>query len=234
MPAGSGQVRRASGPAVDRKRPAKGRTPSRSRAEIVSAAVELADRDGLDAVTMRAVGRGLGTGAASLYRYIDTRDELIELMVDRVSAEFDLDGSDQQPWTDRMIRLARQARAIYHRHPWMVTALDSTPGLGPHGLAYLDHALAVLGPTGADGRTRLEAVGVFGALVRLLSKQEIERSPGPPPSGEGNVLALQLARAAGSGSYPHLADALGEDRPIEDQFDRILRRVLTGLVGAGD
>lgn len=54
----------------------------------------------------------------------------------------------------------------------MLEAPDTTPALGPNGLAYLDYALAVFAPTGADGRTKLEAIGVFSALVRVLCKQE--------------------------------------------------------------
>ncbi len=214
------------------ERPGRGRAPLRSRAEIVATAVELADREGLDAVTMRAVAGALGTGAASLYRYVDTRDELVDLMVDQVNGEFDLDGSDPRPWTEQMLGVAHQARSIYRRHPWMLTALQATRALGPHGLAYLEHVLAVLEASGADGRARLEAVGVFGALVRLLSQEDIGRSADTRPAAQANVLAARLERAASSGSYPHLADALRDAGPVEGQFDRVLLGVLTGLVGA--
>lgn len=207
----------------------RGRVPTRSVAEIIDAAVALADRDGLAAVTMRAVAASLGTGAASLYRYVETRDQLIALMVDMVNREFDLGRRDRLPWDDQLMDLAHQARGIYRRHPWMVTALDATPVLGPHGLAYLDHALAVLEPTGADGRTRLEAVAVLGALVRLLSRQEVESTTGESLV-DGNSTSLQVAGAAASGSYPHLAAALDNDEALGDQFDRILRRVLGGLI----
>ena len=67
-----------------------GRPSQRSRAEITAAAVAIADREGLDAVSMRRVAAELGTGAASLYRYLDTREDLLDLMTDAVTGEFSL------------------------------------------------------------------------------------------------------------------------------------------------
>src|SRR5215468_4033019 len=69
---------------------AVGRPAQRSRAEVTAAAVAIADRDGLEAVSMRRVAAELGTGAASLYRYVETRDELLDLMTDEVAAEYSL------------------------------------------------------------------------------------------------------------------------------------------------
>ncbi|MBA4608256.1 TetR/AcrR family transcriptional regulator [Aeromicrobium sp. Marseille-Q0843] len=210
----------------------RGRAPSRSSREIAEAAISLADRDGLPAVTMRAVAGSIGTGAASLYRYVSTRHELIELMVEEVNGEFELQRSTTRSWLDHMLDLARQAQAIYRRHPWMLEALDSTPALGDNGLAFLDHALAVLAGTGADGRTRLEAVGVFNALVRMLCKQEHDQRRAAPADPGGTALTTQLTAITSTGSYPHLAAALADTGPgpTDDQFERILRRVITGLL----
>lgn len=193
-------------------------------------AVTLADNEGLASVTMRAVARTMGTGAASLYRYVSTRDELLDLMVEEVNGEFVLSGSERGSWVDRMVDLAHQARTIYHRHPWMLQALDTTPHLGPNGFAYLEYALAVLASTEADGRTKLEAVGVFSGLVRLLCKQEREQRRAT--KADPAALADHLAAIASTGSYPHLAAAQAGAAPADDQFDRILRRVLTGLLSS--
>lgn len=209
----------------------RGRTPTHSVREIAAAGVALADRDGLAAVTMRSVAAAIGTGAASLYRYVSTRDELIELMVDDVNGEFELAATDAGAWPDQMLELAVQARAIYRRHPWMLEALETTPTLGPHGCAYLERALAILEPTGADGRSKLEAVGVFSGLVRLLCKQEHDQVPvGRSPSPQQMRLAEQLGNAAATGNYPHLSAALAGTAPADHQFERILRRVISGLV----
>lgn len=206
-----------------------GRPPTRSRDEIAHAAVELADRDGLALVTMRAVASSLGTGAASLYRYVRTRDDLVALMVDEVNGEFDLTGPDKRPWVEQMVDLARRARAVYRRHPWMIDALDRTPTLGPNSVAYLEHALAVLSRTRADGGTKLEAVGVFGGVVRLLARQERDaRLAGDAVAAD--ELAHHLTTLAASNDYPHLSAALTDTHDSGDQFDRIVRRVITGLI----
>ncbi len=210
-------------------RPRRGRTPTRSRREIVDAAIALADREGLVAVTMRSVAQSLDTGAASLYRYISTRDELLSLMIDEVNGEFGLHGADRS-WEDQMLELAHQSRAIYRRHPWLIEALNTTPALGPNGCAYLDHAIGVLAPTGADGGTMLEAVGVFNGLIRLLCKEERDQRLAGQTESD-TALAKQLSAVTSpTGPYPHLAAALADTGPPDDQFDRVLRRVLSGLL----
>lgn len=210
--------------------PRRGRPPTRNRREIAHAAVALADGDGLAAVTMRSVAHSLGTGAASLYRYIGTRDELLALMIDEVNGEFGLQ-RDRRSWEDQMLDLAHEARAIYRRHPWMLEALNTTPVLGPNGCAYLDHALAVLSPTRADGGTMLEAIGVFGGLVRILCTQEHDqRRADEAHRASQTALTDHLSALASAGSYPHLAAALADTGPPDDQFDRILRRALSGLL----
>lgn len=213
----------------------RGRTPTRDVLQIAGAAIALADREGLAAVTMRSVATAIGTGAASLYRYVTTRDELVELMVDLANGEFELGAPDDRPWMDQMLDLATQARAIYRRHPWMLETLEITPALGPHGLAYLDHALAILRPIGADGRSKLEAVGVFSGLVRLLCRQERDQAlASRSPSRQQERLVHQLGAAAATGRYPDLATALAGAGPTEHQFERILRRVVAGLLGSDD
>src|SRR5688500_9785072 len=79
---------------------AVGRPAERSRAEITAAATALADRDGLDAVSMRKVAAELGTGAASLYRYVANRDDLLDLMADATAAEYELPPPGGDPLAD--------------------------------------------------------------------------------------------------------------------------------------
>lgn len=213
----------------------RGRRPEHTRAQIASVAVALADRAGLPSVSMRAVAAGVGCGAASLYRYVETRDELLELMADQVNGEFDL-GPASGPWLDELIALARQARAIYLRHPWMVDALESRDMLGPNAIAFLEHALDILRDVPVSGRTKLESVSVLSALVRLLCRAEIG-----PPAGDSMGTsrradqAAYLAAVVARGQHPHLTDAMapstGEPLPEpEEQFERLLRRALSGLL----
>ena len=95
-----------------------GRPAERSRALVTAAAIKVADRDGLDAVSMRRVAAELGTGAASLYRYIATRDDLLDLMADATGAEYAL-AAPSGNWLADLVGIAGQARAIMLRHPWL-------------------------------------------------------------------------------------------------------------------
>ena len=211
----------------------RGRTPARSRHEIAGAAVGIADRDGLGAVTMRSVAQSLGTGAASLYRYVSTRDELLALMVDEVGGELDLHGQDGRPWLEQMLDLAGDVRSLYRRHPWMLEVSGAALAPGPNGIAYLEQALSILARTPVDGGTRLEAVAVFDGLVRILCRQEHETRRTDETPAAPRALSDQLSAVASStGSYPHLAAALADSGPPDDPFDRVLRRVLTGLLDA--
>src|ERR1700727_1834999 len=101
-----------------------GRPAQLSRAEITAVALRIADAEGLDAVSMRRVAAELGTGAASLYRYVETRDELLDLMTDATAAEYDL--TPPPPghpgavdWLAGLVALGEQGRAILRRHRWL-------------------------------------------------------------------------------------------------------------------
>src|SRR6476619_4274707 len=111
---------------------ATGRPAGYSRDEITAAAVAIADREGLDAVSMRRVAARLGTGAASLYRYLKSREDLLDI--------------------------GEQARAIMRRHPLLPPLLTTRPVLGPNGLVILEHVLEALAPHPASSAAKLETL----------------------------------------------------------------------------
>lgn len=153
------------------RRSSRGPAPEHSLEQIAAAAIELADAEGLAAVTMRAIAKELHTGPASLYRYVRTRDELIELMVDRVYGEFDYSRLASQSWETDLLELAHQSREIYLRHSWLLEIVTESGPNGPNVADYLENALAAL--DGVDASTKLEAVGVLNALVVMLTRNEI-------------------------------------------------------------
>jgi AcrR family transcriptional regulator len=219
------------------ERSARGPAPEHSRAEITQAGVTLADVHGLAAVTMRAVAAAVGTGPASLYRYVSTRDELLELMADQAGGEFSFDelGSGQ-PVTD-LLALAHQALAIYRRHPWLL-AIPPTGGLpGPNALAYMEHTLAVLHGVDLSGPAKLELIGLFTGAVRSFAQMETdERRAGRDPAQWQEAVAAYLLQIVAAGQHPHLAAALA-DQPAEGDlalqeplFDRAMTRILAGLL----
>ncbi|GAA3287693.1 TetR/AcrR family transcriptional regulator [Nesterenkonia halobia] len=116
-----------------------------SRERIVTAAIEIADEAGLEAMTMKRVAARLGAGAMSLYRHVSDKDELIGAMVERITAEYSYPDQGALDWREAMHALARQDWAAFLAHPWMLTATATvTPPFGTASLAAMEWALSAL------------------------------------------------------------------------------------------
>ena len=214
------------------ERGSRGRAPEHTRESIAAVAIRLADAEGLPAVTMRSVAQLLGGGSASLYRYVQSRDELLALMVDQVNGEIDDTGRTGDDWLDDMLALARESRAVYLRHPWLIEVPTSVD-LGPHAVNYVERALVAMRGLDVDGHRKLEAVGVFSAVVRLLARTRIEQHAADPAERRRQLAAAQhLAAVARAGAHPDLAAALSSPPTAadEDQVARVLSRLLRGLL----
>src|ERR1700737_1523158 len=98
--------------------------------QYVAAALAVADAEGLAAVSMRRVAGDLGSGTATLYRYITTRDELVDLMVDAAQGEDPLPESARD-WRADLAAVAHALRATLLRHPWLAGELAGRPPPGP-------------------------------------------------------------------------------------------------------
>lgn len=215
-----------------RQRAATGRPPGHSRAEITSAAIGIADREGLDAVSMRRVAAELGTGAASLYRYIDSREDLLDLMSDATGAEYTY-RAPTEDWLNDLLSLGEQARTIMRRHAWLPPLILARPVLGPNGLVLLEHFLEVLVRHPASTAAKLEAFGIFSATTALFVHNELT---GGAARQQRN--ATYLHHALATGHHRRLAELLAptaqtDPAAVPDPADRyrdILARILTGLL----
>ncbi|MEU9235511.1 TetR/AcrR family transcriptional regulator [Streptomyces subrutilus] len=118
-------------PSVWARPPAAPSQPALSRAVIVRETIAMLDEEGIDALSMRKLGARLNAGAASLYRHVALKDELMELAVDEVLAEIALPAADSPDWRAAVTELAVSFRATTLRHPWMCGVL------GRAGLAHL-------------------------------------------------------------------------------------------------
>src|SRR5690349_12346401 len=105
------------------ERPAAAPRSVLSHQQIAAAAVELADAEGLDSLSMRRLAARLGVAAMAIYRYVSSKQELLELMVDATFAESQ-EGMGEAPcgWRDVLRAMARQNRARMLRHPWLAQA----------------------------------------------------------------------------------------------------------------
>jgi AcrR family transcriptional regulator len=179
----------------------------------------MADADGIGAVSMRAVAAALNTGAGSLYRYLSSRDDLLDLMADRVAAELRPYPEVAGDWLDAMVRTARGQLDLYRRHRWLVEILPRPTALGPESLAWFDHCLAILRPVPAPTTAKFEAIAMMIGVVSLFARSE---SAAPPASFDGIDMS----------AYPNLVAALTDPAPAapRDLFEATVRGVLRGLL----
>ncbi|HEX4063942.1 MAG TPA: TetR/AcrR family transcriptional regulator [Streptosporangiaceae bacterium] len=124
-----------------------------SRDRIVAAAIEILDADGLDAVSTRRVAEALQTGSASLYAHIANRDELVELMYDRIAAEIEVPEPDPIRWQEQLRTYARDAQRVWAAHADITSASLSAIPTGPNRLRLAERVLAILIAAGLPGRT---------------------------------------------------------------------------------
>ncbi|NAZ77518.1 TetR family transcriptional regulator, partial [Kineococcus sp. T13] len=197
------------------QRPARGPRPEHSHERIAAAAVALADAGGLEAATMRAVAARLGTAAASLYRYLSSREDLVDLMVDQVLAELPLhrrDGTrpvggepaDAGPaggdWIDDLVAVGRDLLALHRAHPWLLEANARTVALGPHGTDHVEHCLRLMRPAQCGTAAKMEAVALITGVVSLFA-----RSAAAPAR---TLAPAELFAAASAQRHPLLHAAL--------------------------
>lgn len=157
-------------------RPAKGQRrqrPPLSRGAIVDAALAILDADGVDALTIRRLGQELDTGAASLYWHIAGKDELGELVYDRIMGEIELPDPDPAHWEDQLKDLARQAYRVMLSHNDAVRLSIGRPPAGPNTLRIVEWMLSLMRGAGIPDR----AAAYFGnTLGRLLDASVLEAS----------------------------------------------------------
>ncbi|MFF0436005.1 TetR/AcrR family transcriptional regulator [Streptomyces sp. NPDC004327] len=215
------------------ERTGRGPRPAYSRADIVAAAVRIADTEGIDAVSMRRIAADLGCGTMSLYNYVPRKEDLYELMVDAVSGEYEL-GDPSGDWRADMTGLARQTRAIMYRHPWLTRIMTTAYGFSPNALRYLEWCLGALAPLAIEPGLKMQLVALINGTVMATVRNEqamAERARGLPWSEEEEqaVRGAYLMQQVMTGRYPHLAGLLaaspGHVDP-EEIFEQTLARLL--------
>jgi AcrR family transcriptional regulator len=213
----------------------RGPRPRHTRQDVALAAVAIADADGIGKVTFRAVAARLGVGVMSLYNYVPDKQALLYDMAAEAAAELCLP-EPTGDWRADMHRLAHEQRALLQRHPWLVTESSHLQPLGPAILAHIEWTLGALEPTGLSPRERLEAVAMLNWFIGNMVRGELAARTAPPPDSErARAQAGQLAELLATGRYPRFAAAAAQSaRPDPDErphFDRLLDRILDGLIG---
>lgn len=210
-------------------RAAKGQAFTRD--DLAATAVALADRDGLDVVSMRRVAAELGITAMSLYWYVDTKDQLIELMVDRVFAERQPPTGDD--WRSRLRSIGADTLEIYRDHPWFVHAFGRPGTLpGPGQLRHWnDHVRALTDPAITPRLAPQDLTLAVGTVRNYVTGYAVSRSPGVlTPFAQNPEMDRYLRDTVVRNGLESLRALAGlRDQFTEDRFDKGLDIVLDGL-----
>jgi AcrR family transcriptional regulator len=217
-------------------RPPKGQgrrqRPPLSRDAIVDAALAILDADGVDALTIRRLGQELGTGAASLYWHIAGKDELGELVYDRIMGEIELPEPDPSRWEDQLKDLARQAYRVMLSHNDAVRLSIGRPPAGPNTLRIVEWMLALMRGAGIPD----QPAAYFGnTLGRFLDASVFEDSAAARADESeqdgGDSMRDYWARLPAD-EFPNvvaLADATFADGDPEALFEFGLDLLMRGL-----
>ena len=196
------------------------RAAALSRTEIVRVAIEVADAEGADAVSMRRIARQLNAGTMSLYWHIASKEELLDLMIDSVQGGQQL-AEPSGDWRRDMHALAHTIRASLHEHPWMMDFIGGRPPVGPKSLRNVERSLASFDGLGLDAGTAIDIVTtigtyVLGAVLREIQERNNEslrdrQFAGLTGEEMQQVIAEFTDRARATGRYPRLVALMDDD-----------------------
>jgi AcrR family transcriptional regulator len=171
-----------------------------TREQIVRAATQLLDDEGLAGLNMRALGQRLGSAATAVYWHVGSKENLLTLAGDLAWTEIPLPGAAAGGWRAAMREMAAGLYAMLTRHPWLVQAVGSVPVFGPGKARHDDHALAILEAAGfapgeADQAAAILAAYVLGNALGPAAAAAAARRPGRAGRDAAQVASENLARA---------------------------------------
>jgi AcrR family transcriptional regulator len=221
---------------------------SHSRAQIAAAAVEIADREGFDAVSMRRVAAALDSGTMTLYHYVRNKDELVTLMHDAVMGEVLVpEGELPADWRAALAMIAGRSHAAFARHPWTLERIGDI-AFGPNGMRHFEQSLEAVSGAGLGVQERVHLMSLVDEYVMGYSIREHADWSGEDSKAMRHWEAVAsefFRRELEEGDYPMIRELmsqeLGESDPtratarvmemIADptRFERGLEQLLDGV-----
>ncbi|MGD8486408.1 MAG: TetR/AcrR family transcriptional regulator [Chloroflexota bacterium] len=209
------------------------RRPTLTRDRVLTGAIELVDEIGIEAFTIRRLAAALDSKPMTIYHYVESKDEIIDGMVDVVFAEIELPATDID-WREAMRRRCRSAREVLVRHPWAPPLMESRQDPGPATLRHHDAVLGCLRRAGLSLALTAHAYAIVDSYVYGFALEEANLP------GAGGAEMVEMAATMfdeRSADYPHLAEfttehVLQPDYRFADSFDFGLDLILDGLARA--
>ncbi|QMW66665.1 TetR/AcrR family transcriptional regulator [Mumia sp. ZJ1417] len=226
----------------------RGPRPELDASAIVAAAVEIADADGLEAVSMARVAKQLGFSTMALYRHVANKEELLSLMWNESASVAQVVEITGDTWRERMRSWASLQRDMLTAHPWLAQMPISNPPMGPSAFTWIERGLDALTDTPLSDVDKLQAIGAISAYTLAEARMAYEeataaarrRAEGKPVVAFENVIGLLADPAV----YPHLArlaaitptmPAAGEpgyEEMVGASYDFGLELLLDGMAAA--
>jgi AcrR family transcriptional regulator len=209
-----------------------------SRDRIVRTAIAIADKGGLDAVSLRKIGAALDAGPMRLYGYVSTKEELLELMVDAVYGEMASAEPLNPDWREALRAIAHRTRRAAQKHGWFIDLLSNRPPVGPNALAHLEASLSALGQTRGFENIDdvMQVVGTVNAYVVGAIRSEAgellaEHKSGMDQKKWQAATWPYLQRMLATGRFPTLERVVRDAThpPADVVFDRGLDCVIAGI-----
>ena len=230
-----------------RREPTRGPKPSLAIEQIIDAAIQIADADGLASVTMRRVAERLNVGAMSLYTYVPGKAELLDVMLDQVYGETRIPDEGGRDCRSTLEALEREDWDRYQRHPWVLQVSEARSLLGPNEIALFEAALRSIAGLGLTGREMVSVVSLVGSYVRGAAQTAIDAARVAERTGVSDeewweARAPVFDQYYDATQYPTLAsmDIDGAFDPVDggveyhlqlaqESFEFGLQRVLDGI-----
>ena len=197
------------------------RTPL-NRGRILGTAVELADREGLEALSMRRVAQALDVVPMALYRHVANKDEMLDAMVDLVIGEIDAPETGLD-WKETMRRRILSARRMLLRHPWAARVIESRTDPTPAVIGYFDEMIGVFLAGGFSIELTHHALHAMGSRLLGFTQELFDDTPDVDPEVEEQMYEA-MAEA-----YPNIGRMIAivthddssrvGDRGCDDQFE---------------
>jgi AcrR family transcriptional regulator len=176
------------------------RTPL-TRERVLRAAIAVADRNGLDALTMRRLGDELGVAAMSVYKHVANKEEILEGIIELIVGEIEIPG-DGIDWKEAMWRRAFSAREVLGRHSWAIGLIEARGSTGRNARRYME---AIIGNLRSAGFSIENAAHAFWLIDSYVYGHVIQETDMPVSGAGSEVTVLEQP----TDEYPHLVE-LGE------------------------
>lgn len=149
------------------------RRTSLNRNRILKAALKLADKDGIESLSMRKLAQKLKVEAMSLYNHVANKDDLLDGLIELVVGEIELP-AESDDWRNGMLRRANSARATFILHPWAITVIESRTNPGSNSLRYYEAVIACLRKSGFSIQLAAHAFSVLDSYIYGFVMQELK------------------------------------------------------------